>query len=45
VCHAAWCRLQNFKAVVQLLRQSVVEGEAIAQEKALRPLVQKVLIF
>jgi len=43
VCHASWCRLQNFKAVMQLLRQSLVEGEAIALEAALRPLLEQAL--
>jgi hypothetical protein len=42
VCHSAWSRLQNFKAVVQLLREALAEGEAIAQQAALRPLLQQV---
>jgi hypothetical protein len=42
VCHSAWQRLQDFKAVMQLLRQSLVEGEAISLESALRPLLQQV---
>jgi hypothetical protein len=44
VCHAAWSRLQKFKAVVQLLRQSLVEGEVISQEAALRPVLQQVTL-
>jgi hypothetical protein len=44
VCHSAWTRLQDFKTVMHLLRQSIVEGEATALETALRPLLQKVYI-
>jgi hypothetical protein len=45
VCHSAWQRLQDFKDVIQLLRQAVVEGESMAMETALRSLLQQVPSF
>ncbi len=45
VCHSAWQRLQDFKEVMQLLRQAVVEGESMAMETALKSLLQQVPSF